>query len=211
MGGLSASGTALGNGGHARRRSQPSSIIGSFSFTVAGFCLSLKPVVIEHRRSRNVALMDPWEGTPPTPTSKPLLGVHNLSSTSYELDGVSGTYGPSYVGRRVSRQQINRLPPTPRGATNWSRHSHVQLQKYHSGSISRALHCLENSMTLACVRRASFGAKRGATSRKLRPPGGRGFFLVGGPSRTLISRSPAISANRCGGFPVATHQFRLCS
>ena len=127
MGGLSASGTALGNGGHARRRSQPSSIIGSFSFTVAGFCLSLKPVVIEHRRSRNVAVMDPWEGTPPTPTSKPLLGVHNLSSTSYELsstsyelDGVSGTYGPSYVGRRVSRQQINQLPPTPRGATNWS-------------------------------------------------------------------------------------------
>ena len=117
MGGLSAGGTALG---HARRRSQPSSIIGRFSFTVAGFCLSLKPVVIEHRRSRTVALMDPWEGTPPTPTSKPLLGVHNLSSTSYELDGVSGTYGPSYVGRRVSRQQINQLPPTPRGATNWS-------------------------------------------------------------------------------------------
>ena len=116
MGGLSASGTALGNGGHARRRSQPSSIIGSFSFTVAGFCLSLKPVVIEHRRTRNVAVMV----HPPTPTSKPLLGVHNLSSTSYELDGVSGTYGPSYVGRRVSRQQINQLPPTPRGATNWS-------------------------------------------------------------------------------------------
>jgi hypothetical protein len=153
----------------------------------------------------------PLGGHPPTPTSKPLLGVHNLSPTSYELDGVSGTYGPSCVGRRVSRQQINQLPPTPRGPRIGAHHSGVQLQKYHSGSISRALHCLENSMTLACVRRASFGAKRGATSRKLRPPGGRGFFLVGGPSRSLISRSPAISANRCGGFPVAIHQFRLCS
>jgi hypothetical protein len=160
----------------------------------------------------------PLGGHPPTPTSKPLLGVHNLSSTSYELsstsyelDGVSGTYGPSCVGRRVSRQQINQLPPTPRGATNWRPPLGRTMQKYHSGSISRALHCLENSMTLACVRRASFGAKRGATSRKLRPPGGRGFFLVGEPSRSLISRSPAISANRCGGFPVATHQFRLCS
>ena len=181
MGGLSASGTALGNGGHARRRSQPSSIIGRFSFTVAGFCLSLKPVVIEHRRSRNVALMDPWEGTPPTPTSKPLLGVHNLSSTSYELDGVSGTYGPSCVGRRVrASRSINRRPHVV--PQIGARHSHVQLQKYHSGSISRALHCLENSMTLACVRRASFGAKRGATSRKLRPPGGRGF-LIAAPAR----------------------------
>jgi hypothetical protein len=119
MGGLSASGTALGNGGHARRRSQPSSMIGRFSFTVAGFCLSLKPVVIEHRRSRNVARMDPWEGTPRFPPLSPSSGS-TISSTSCELDGVSGTYGPSYVGRRVSRQQINQLPPTPRGATNWS-------------------------------------------------------------------------------------------
>ena len=170
---------------------------------MAGFCLSLKPVVIEHRRSRNVALMDPWEGTPPTPTSKPLLGVHNLSSTSYELsstsyelDGVSGTYGPSCVGRRVSRQQINQLPPTPRGATNWRPPLGRTMQKYHSGSISRALHCLENSMTLACVRRASFGAKRGATSRKLRPPGGRGFFIAA-PARAsfrVALRSQPIDA-----------------
>ena len=209
MGGLSASGTALGNGGHARPRSQPSSIIGSFSFTVAGFCLSLKPVVIEHRRSRNVALMDPWEGTPRPPPQSPSSGstISRQQATNWTVYRERTDRRTLGAGFRASRSNNCRRPHVVRiGA----RHSHVQLQKYHSGSISRALHCLENSMTLACVRRASFGAKRGATSRKLRPPGGRGFF-VAGPSRCLISRSPAISANLCGGFPVATHQFRLCS
>ena len=177
---------------------------------MAGFCLSLKPVVIEHRRSRNVARMDPWEGTPRPPPQSPSSGstISRQQATNWTVYRERTDRRTLGAGFRASRSINCRRPHVvPRiGA----RHSHVQLQKYHSGSISRALHCLEDSMTLACVRRASFGAKRSATSRKLRPPGGRGFF-VAGPSRCLISRSPAISANRCGGFPVATHQFRLCS
>ena len=177
---------------------------------MAGFCLSLKPVVIEHRRSRTVALMDPWEGTPPTPTSKPLLGVHNLSSTSYELDGVSGAYGPSYVGRRVSRQQINRLPPTPRAATNWSPPLTRTIAKisqrldFTSASLFRKL----NDISLCPPR-----FLRGEAWRNLQeaPTARRSGLPYCGPSQSLISRSPAISANRCGGFPVATHQFQLCS
>ena len=34
---------------------------------------------------------------------------------------------------------------------------------------------------------------------------------LGQPTGRVISRSPAISANRCDGSPAATHQLRLCS
>ena len=152
----------------------------------------------------------PLGGHPPTPTSKPLLGVHNLSSTSYELDGVSGTYGPSYVGRRVSRQQINQLPPTPRGATNWSPPLGRTIAKisqrldFTSPSLFRKL----NDISLCPPR-----FLRAETWRNLQeaPTARRSGLPYCGPSQSLISRSPAISANRCGGCPVATHQFRLCS
>jgi hypothetical protein len=153
----------------------------------------------------------PLGGHPPTPPLSPSSGstISRQQATNWTVYRERTDRRALGAGFRASRSINCRRPHVvPRiGA----RHSGVQLQKYHSGSISRALHCLENSMTLASVRRASFGAKRGATSRKLRPPGGRGFFLVGEPSRSLILRSPAISANLCGGFPVATHQFRLCS
>jgi len=148
---------------------------------------------------------------------------------TYTIDGneithhVDVSWNETWTGtkqKRIARFEGNRVylstPPFARSAHRHGQHAHhdscgaghsaVRLQKYHSAAISRSLHCLANPMTLPCVRRASFGAERGATSRKLRPPGGRGFF-----GACLTSRSPATSANLCGGFPVATHQFRLCS